>query len=152
MADEAKAKQEESDSQELSFGYVQKKSDRSSFPIIAGVILIIAGTLALISFVQVFLVDVNTIESIMDIAQIQTSDVNITSAQVKEFMNTCAVVGCIISVFAILGGILSFRKKLWGMALACAIIGLFSFGPLFVSSILSFIALILIAFSKQEFQ
>ena len=81
-----------------------------------------------------------------------TTNGNITSAQIKEFMTTCAVIGCIISVLAILGAILSFRKKLWGMALACAIIGLFSFGPLFVSSILSFIALVLIAFSKQEFQ
>jgi len=152
MADEENTKPGEFDKQNSSFDDIPKKSDKTSFPVIAGVILIIAGTLALISFVQVLFVDVNTIESVMDFAQIQTSDVNLTSAQVKEFMNTCAIVGCIISVLTLLGGILSYRKKLWGMALSCSIIGLFSLGPMFVSSILSFIALILIAFSKQEFQ
>lgn len=152
MSDEENNKPDQFDPQKASFDDIPKKSDKTSFPVIAGVILIIAGTLALISFVQVLFVDVNTIESVMDFAQIQTSDVNLTSAQVKEFMNTCAVIGCIISVLTLLGGILSYRKKLWGMALSCSIIGLFSLGPMFVSSILSFIALILIAFSKQEFQ
>ncbi len=152
MAKEENNKSDGFATQTISYGDVPKKSGKYSFPVIAGVLLIIAGTLALISFIQVLLIDTNTIESIIDVAQIQTSDVNLTSAQIKEFMNTCAIIGCIISVFTILGGILSFRKKLWGMALACSIIGLFSLGPMFISSILCLIALIFIVLSKQEFQ
>ena len=129
-----------------------EKKDRSLFVIISAVLLIIAGVLALLSYIQILIIDVNTIESLIDIAQFQDQNVNLTSAQIKEFLNTCAIIGCIISVFPILSGILSFKKKLWGIALAGALIGLFSFGPMFISSILCLISAILLFLSKQEFQ
>jgi len=152
MIDEEKDKANDSISKIDTYDYPSKTSGKSYFPIIAGIILIIAGALALITFIQVLIIDISTLESIIDVTQFQTSEVNLSSAQIKEIMNTCAIIGCIISVFPILGGILSFRKKLWGIALACSIIGLFSFGPMLISSILCLIALIFVAISKQEFQ
>lgn len=152
MIDRKKDKLNDSISKIDPYDYPSKTSGKSYFPIIAGIILIIAGALALITFIQVLIIDISTLESIIDVTQFQTSEVNLSSAQIKEIMNTCAIIGCIISVFPILGGILSFRKKLWGIALACSIIGLFSFGPMLISSILCLIALIFVAISKQEFQ
>ena len=150
MKTEENNKSDESIDQTYTYDDVPKKSDKYSFPIIAGVLLLIAGVLALISFIQVLTINVNTLGSVVDISQLET--LNVTPEQLKDFLHTCAIIGCIISVFTILGGILSFRKKLWGMALACSIIGLFTFGPMLISSILCLIALILIAISKQEFQ
>ncbi|MEE8564982.1 MAG: hypothetical protein V3S79_01205, partial [Candidatus Thermoplasmatota archaeon] len=51
-----------------------------------------------------------------------------------------------------LGGIISIKRKMWGFTIVMSIIGLFTIGPFLLSSILSLIALILIALSKKEFQ
>ena len=55
-------KSDESIDQTYTYDDVPKKSAKSSYTLIAGVILIIAGTLALISFIQVLTIDVNTLE------------------------------------------------------------------------------------------
>jgi len=117
-------------------------------PLIAGILLIIAGLLGIITWITALTFDI----SMLDPSLFQTQNVTITPAQIESMINICASVGIVLSIFPILGGILAIQKKLWGGALACSIISLFIIGPLFLSSILGVIALILIATSKNHFQ
>ena len=67
-----------------------------------------------------------------------------------DFLPICSVVFIIFAVIALLGGILSIRRKNLLVAVVCSILGIFSIGFL-VGSILSIAALILILLSKEEF-
>lgn len=126
----------------------KQSSNKSSTPMIAGILLIIAGVLALLSWVSVIMIDV----SIIDISMLQEVDPTITPEQIKNLLVTCGTIGCILAIFPILGGILALKRKLWGIALAGGILGLFIIGPLFLSSISALIGLILIVLSRKEFQ
>ncbi|MCK5636854.1 MAG: hypothetical protein KAH91_05470, partial [Thermoplasmatales archaeon] len=124
-----------------------------SMPLIAGILLIVAGVFSLISFITSYLVlDLTTIESMGFITQFQQIYPDMTPEQVLGFVKTCTIVFLIIAIFPILGGILALKKKMWGIALACSIIGLFSIGILFTSSVISLIAMILLIISRNEFQ
>lgn len=79
-------------------------------------------------------------------------DPNITLESLRSFFMVCATIGIVLSIFPILGGVLSLKKKLWGVSLGCAIIGLFTFLPIIFPGILCLIALILIMLSKEEFE
>jgi len=62
-------------------------------------------------------------------------------------------IGCILSIFPILAGILSIKRKLWTITFIGAGIGLFTIlTPLIISGILASIGLILIVISKKDFQ
>jgi len=130
----------------------KQTSNKTLFPKIAGIILIIAGLLAVLNWVQIFTYDATTLESIIDIKQIQEFYPQMTSQQLYGLLQTCAIIGIIISVFPILGGLLAVQKKLYYIAIAGSIIGLFSIGFIFTSSILSLISLILLIIARQEFQ
>jgi len=123
----------------------QKKQD--SKPLIAGIILMIAGIMGMLTWIAALSFDI----SMIDISMLETQDVTITTDQLRSMIQICATIGVILSVFPLLGGILTIQKKLWGGALACSIIGLFSIGPIFLSSILSLVALILLVMSKEQF-
>jgi len=123
----------------------QKKQD--SKPLIAGIILMIAGIMGMLTWIAALSFDM----SMIDISMLETQDMTITTNQLQSMIQICATIGVILSVFPLLGGILTIQKKLWGGALACSIIGLFSIGPIFLSSILSLVALILLVMSKEQF-
>lgn len=120
-------------------------------PMIAGILLILAGLIGLITWVSSLLIDVNTIDpSILE--QLQQSGIEITVEQIETFLSICATIGIILSIFPLLGGVLALKRKMWGIAIVMSIIGLFTVGPIFASSILALVGLILIAISKNEFQ
>lgn len=129
----------------------QQPSNRSSIPMIAGILLIISGVIAILYWIFV-IVNVDLFTSMMDISYFQSIDPDITIEDIKETLVLCGTIFSIVAIFPILGGILSLKRKLWGVSIACSVIGLFSMGILFMSSILSFIALILLIISRQEFQ
>ena len=130
----------------------QQPSNRSSMPLTAGILLILAGALALASSItSYFTFNLETLESTGIISQFQQISPSITPEQVLGYVKTCNLIFCVIAVFPILGGLLALKKKMWGISLAGSIIGLFSIGFLFTSSGLSLIALILLILSKQEF-
>lgn len=62
----------------------------------------------------------------------------------------CGAIGIILSLFALLGGIMSLQRKNWAFALVGGILGLFTIGFI-IGSVLSLVALILIAVSKKEY-
>jgi len=130
----------------------QRSLNILSKPFIAGILLIIAGVVAILFWIQFFSLDATTLESVIDIQQFKEIDPTITPEKLLGFLSTCAVIGCILAIFPILGGLLALKRKMWGVSLACSIIGLFTLGLLFISSGLSLIALILLIISKQEFQ
>jgi len=114
---------------------------------IAGILLIVAGALAIISWISVITIDIEMI----DISLFQMIDSSMTAEKAKDFSVICGTIGCILSAFPILGGIVSLKRKKRGLALVGSIIGLLLVGPVFASSILSLIGLILIGKSKKEF-
>ena len=128
----------------------ENPSKKSSLPMVAGILLIIAGIVAIIFWTPFFSIDVTTIEESVDISQFQQIDSDINAEEILGFLKTCAIIGIIISIFPILGGILAIRRKLFGISVACSIIGLFSFGML-ISSIFSLIALILLIIARKEY-
>ena len=96
-------------------------------PITAGMLLILSGVLAII---------------VLLIPLLFTEQYVIFGA-----------IGCILSIFPILSGILAIKRKLWMMVFIGSIIGLFTLlTPLIISGILASIGFILIVISKKEFQ
>lgn len=130
----------------------QQSSNRFSITSIAGFILIIAGILAIFNWIQIFLLDITTIEAFIDINQIKELYPSITYEQLLSFFHTCAIIGMVISIFPILGGLLAIQRKFYYIAIAGSILGLFSIGIVFTSSILSLIGLILLLIYRQKFQ
>jgi len=130
----------------------QQPSTKSSKPMIAGILLIIAGVLALLTWIPFATIDVSTIELVMENPQFQELSPGMTPEQLREGLAICGTVGCIFAVFSILGGILALKRKLWGIALAGGIVGLFGFIPVIIPGVLALIGLILIAISRKEFQ
>ena len=116
-------------------------------PLIAGILLVIAGLLGIFIWVTAsFSIDSSAIESLL-----KQSGADISLEQFESILNICTTIGLIISIFPILGGIFSIKRKNWSFCVVMAAIGLFTIGPLFVSSLLSLIGLILIILSKNEF-
>ena len=143
---------DDNDTEQIDYSYFPgQSSKKSSLPIVAGVLLIIASIFALITWIPTLYLDVGTLEDLNYIDQFQQIDPSITPEQALGFLTTCAVIGIIVSIFPLLGGILSLKRKVFGIAVACSIIGLFSIGVLFFSSILCLIALILLVISRKEY-
>ena len=106
---------------------------RSNTPTVAGILLIIAGIDGLINWIA---------------AAVVLSSFPIFGS---EFALLCGALGTIFGIFAIIGGIMAIQRKVWALALIGSILGLFTVGFIFEASILSLVALILIAISKDEF-
>ena len=115
-------------------------------PLIAGILLIIAGLLGIYIWISASFFDSSLIEE-----SLRQSGADISIEQFESILNTCTTIGLIISIFPILGGIFSIQRKNWSFCIVLAVIGLFTIGPFFISSLLSLIGLILIILSKNEF-
>jgi hypothetical protein len=130
----------------------KQSSNRNSYPFIAGLLLIIAGILGIFNWISTFSLDAATLGSLIDISQLQELNPAISSEQIISFLQTCAIIGIIISIFPILGGLLAIKKKLYYIAITGGIIGLFSIGIAFSSSVLSLVGIILLVLSKEQFE
>jgi len=62
-----------------------------------------------------------------------------------------AAIGAILAVISLLGGIFATQRRHAGLAIIGAIFGIFAIGPYGIASILSLIALLLLAVSHNEF-
>ena len=132
----------------------KQPSYKSSKPAIAGIMLMIVGGLSILMWLSLAAMDVSFIKNIImpEIESMAPEYKTMSAEMIKQFFVICGTIGFFLSVFAILGGIMSIRRRMWGIALAGGILGLFTIGPIFLSSILALIAIILIATSKKEFQ
>jgi len=123
-----------------------QKNFNISKPMIAGILLILAGVVGIVSWTPFVMGD----ESLIDF-MFQNLGSEMNEEQIKNAFLACGSIGIILSVFAILGGILSFKRKNWKIAIVCSALGLLIIGQLLLSSILCLIATILLFFSKNEF-
>ena len=116
-----------------------------SVPTIAAILLIFAGVLAIITWLSIAALDMSIIETLLD-EQYES----ITAESLKDTFVVCGALGFFFGVFMILGGIMVLRRQLWRMGIVAAVIGLFSIGPMFLSSFMSFLALIFLIYSKKR--
>ncbi|MDD4307806.1 MAG: zinc ribbon domain-containing protein [Thermoplasmata archaeon] len=70
---------------------------------------------------------------------------------VSSILYVCGAVILIFSIIALLGGVMAVTKKSWGLAILGGIFSMFCIGPIFLSSILGLIGLILVAASREDF-
>ncbi len=124
----------------------QQPTNPSSMPLIAGLFLIIAGLLGVFTWSSALALDSSMLQNVLP------ADSPISIEQLQSFLLTCGIIGCILSIFALTGGIVAVKRKAWGLALVGGILGLFTVGPWFIGSILSLIGLILVMISKKDFQ
>jgi hypothetical protein len=137
---------------DLDYTIDKPSRNTSSYPLIAGILLLIGGFISILLWVPVIIMDISIFETVVDISQFQQIDPSFTIEDVKIFMTNCAIIGIIISVFPILAGLISIKKKLWGISLAGSIIGLTMFIPSIIGGVLSLVAMILLFLSKKEFK
>lgn len=125
----------------------QPAKEKFSKPVIAGTLLLIASIIALI-YVPIML------SAIPSIVEQSAKEQKLSSSEIdlaKQVGQVCVIAIIILAIFALVGGIMALRKKTWALALTGSILGLFTFGPIAICSILSLIALILIATSRKDF-
>jgi len=119
-----------------------QQQKKSSTPIAGGILLIIAAIMALLNYAFVMVVFDSEMSMYAGLPGVEG---------VEAIIMICFLIGMIFSVIALIGGIVAIQRKLWGLALTGSIFGLLTIGPLFASSLLSLIALILIAISHKDF-
>lgn len=117
--------------------YPEKK--KTNISLAAGVLLIIAGLIAIGNAIFMML-------TAKEAASYSLYE------NVAAYIIVCAIIILLLAIIAVVGGVMAVKRKSWAVALIGSILGLFTLGPLGISSILSLIALILIAVSKEEFR
>jgi hypothetical protein len=133
---------------------VPKTSERSSYPKYAGILLLIAGISAIVTGLIMVVIGyvIPDLWGTIPMESYGYTGYEITPEFIQTIYITCGAVIIIFSIFMFLGGIMSLKRKMWGLALLGSVLGLFSIGILLLSSVLSLIALILLALSKKEFE
>jgi hypothetical protein len=137
---------------EEKINYSKNQTSKNNYLLIAGLLLIIAGLLSIILWVPMMTISTETLEMYIDISQFRSYDPTITIENVKQILTTCATIAIVISVFPILGGILTLKKKIWGVTLVCGLVGLLTFIPFVLPGILSLVSTVLIYKYKKEFK
>ena len=127
-------KTEEDKEEQKEFDKIQNlpeiPSKKNQYPKIAGILLILAGILSLIFWLQFYSIDVSYIDESGILSQLKIYYPDITAEEVISIVRTIATIVIIVSIFPLLGGILSIKRKIFGIAIACSIIGIFSIGIL----------------------
>jgi len=123
-----------------------RRKDKSTLPILAGILMIVAFILAILTASGIYFLDLDTIEIEGELEQEFDQDF------LKSIFNFCGVFILIISVFLLLGGIFAVKKSHWNISIIGAVLGIFTIGPFFLGSIISFAAIVLLLLSKSEFK
>ena len=88
----------------------QQPSNKNLMSMVAGILLILAGAIALLLWISAIVaIDASTIGSMIDISQLQELDPTITPEKVKDLLVLCGTAFSILAIFPILGGILPSR-------------------------------------------
>ena len=130
----------------------KRYSKKISKPMIAGILLIIAGVISIMALVPYLTIDDEGIDDLRENDDdFNKYAENKTNEEIKNEYLSSGAMGIIISFFPILGGIFALVKKAWLISLVGGLIGIL-FSAVVVSIILALIAFLLIIFSKKEFQ
>ncbi|MFO8110823.1 MAG: hypothetical protein R6U17_09955 [Thermoplasmata archaeon] len=125
--------------------FVPRKK-KPKYPEVAGVLMMISALLAIFFALYSLITLGEMIQSVETYLGEETYLRNL-----ENILKGCfaAVMG--FGVIQMIGGILSVKRRYWVFAVFAGLIGIFSVGFFFISSVLSFIALILLSMSREEF-
>ncbi len=123
---------------------------KSQMPKMAGSILILAGILIVVHWVYI-----TTSPDFVD-TLINTgvyNNMNITRADLVTVFNFCGILASGLSVFTVLGGILTLQRRLFWFCVIGGIVGIFAIAPLFffIPNILSLLGALLIIRARKDF-
>lgn len=120
-------------------------------PKVAGY-LMIASALSGIVIALVLLFGFWDVQSMLQTSeQVIGNDPQISNQLFSTFLTVCSVMLLFFSALELTGAIFSFKRERWGIAVLGAFLGIFLIGVLFISTILSIIALVFLLMSKDEF-
>lgn len=117
---------------------------KSMKPVAGGILILIAGILAVAWGAMYLVLDVN------DLRDTTTLPEGVTWDDMQGIMEVCGIVFSVAGLVAILGGIFGVMRKHFALAIIGGICGLIGLG-FFVGSLLALIGLILVAISRSEF-
>ena len=121
---------------------------RSSKPVAAGALTIIAGVMALVMAVSFILIDASDLER-LDTEIFAESE--ITPADLADILEICGAIGIVFGAIAIIGGVFALMRKHFALAIVGAVFGLLGMGYI-IGAVLSLVALVLILMSRSEFE
>jgi len=129
-----------------------KSSKKFSKPMIAGIILIIAGLFFIFALIPSLTIDYETIDEFRENnEQFRDQTQNMTNEEIKNDYFNNGIIGLLYAVFLLFGGVLALLKKGWLISLFCGIVGIiFSGIPIVIA--LCLIAFIILIFARKEFQ
>ncbi|MBU0685472.1 MAG: hypothetical protein ABIE25_06810 [Thermoplasmatota archaeon] len=119
---------------------------RSYKPVIAGVLILVAGFLALGMGLFYLALDVSSLE---DVGVALPPEVSLEDLQ--DLMVICGGILVVSSFIAIVGGFFALKRKHFFAAIAGAVFGMVGIGFI-LGAILALIGLILVALSRHEFE
>ncbi len=119
-----------------------EQPQRSSKPLIAGVLMIGAGVLEIASGVRTLTTDVSSA------AGIPSEFVS----SIQGMLQFCGVLSLVFGLIVGAGAIFAFRRRYHVLALVAAIFGMLGVGLFSLGSVFSIIALVLLAVSADDFE
>ena len=128
------------------------KPDHSKRLVTAGILLIITALLGLLTVIFIGFLTPAIVDGIIDQLNETEGAENIKTEDLSALMYACAVLLGIFSIFALLGGVYTIKRKRFSIGIVGACLGILSCGLLIIGPILSIIALILIISSKDEYE
>ena len=117
---------------------------KSGTPVAGGVLVVIAGILALANGFFYLAFTTSDLTGISLPPEISLEDV-------ENIVRVCGVIEIIFGVVAIFGGIFAFQRKHFGLAILGSVMGMLGLG-FTIGGLLGLIGLILVAISRKEFE
>jgi len=118
---------------------------KSLMPVAGGVLILVAGILAIVMGMFYFTLDVNDLEN-----SGVTIPPEMSEEDLQSVMYVCGTVLLIFGVIAVIGGFFGLTRKHFSLGIVGGIFGLLGIGFL-LGALLALIGLILLAVSRKEF-
>ena len=112
--------------------------------------MILAGLIALLTWLP-FLIGQEQIVTLFQ-QNFENLNIYISQEKIRLLLTIIGSIEIVISILVIISGILALKKIRWGFAILFSLLGFFTIGMLFISSVLSIIGLVLLFLSKHEFK
>ena len=126
---------------------------KTSMPILAGILLIISAMLIIAQSVYL-VVSTENIVSLIDLEIYEEMNITITPEQIESYLAICGTVTIILSIFTLIGGITALKRKMVVLTILGGVFGIIAIAPLliFIPNVISFIGLIMVVISRKEFR
>ena len=125
---------------------IQKET--TAKPVIGGVLVLLAGLLALVMAISFILIEPEDIDR-MDYTGF--SDSGLTPADIEDILEVCGALDIIFGAIAMIGGAFALMRKQFTMAVIGGVFGMLG-GGFLIGSLLGLVGLVMIIISKSEFE